>query len=53
MKKMPRISSGTMRGAGAERGAGITLHRETLRDLDRAPLQRAAAGATSYCHSGD
>jgi hypothetical protein len=28
------------------------LHRETLRDLDRAPLQRAAAGAAYYCHSG-
>lgn len=51
MMKMPRQSQGMTRAAGSESG-GIALHRETLRGLEGTALERVAAGATYYCHSG-
>jgi hypothetical protein len=52
MQKRPRKSLRTQDPAGAAPGAELILHRETLRALDRAALESAAAGATYYCHSG-
>jgi hypothetical protein len=52
MKKLSRKSPAPSRTASSDPRAALALHRETLRGLDRAALERAAAGATYYCHSG-
>jgi hypothetical protein len=52
MKKTSTRALGTLRAARSEGAIRLILHRETLRGLDRAALERVAGGTTYRCHSG-